>query len=201
MNIAVFVSGNGTNLQAIVDAVKKGEINAKICLVVSDNKKAYALVRAKNAGIETFVLEAKGFETRDVYDKMIMKELEKRNIGLIVLAGFMRLLSEGFVKKYKNKIMNVHPALLPAFKGTHGIQDAFDCGVKVTGITVHFVDELLDHGPIILQEALEIDKNDTVDTLEDKIHKIEHRIYPAAIKLFVEGKLKIEGRKVKFGLD
>ena len=152
MNIAVFVSGNGTNLQAVIDEVKTGRVNAKIALVVSDNDKAYALERAKKAGIETFVLKPKEFgKSREEYDKRIIEELEKRNVGLVVLAGFMRLVSGYFVKKYKNKIINIHPALLPSFKGTHGIKDALDYGVKVTGVTVHFVDEELDHGPIIMQ--------------------------------------------------
>lgn len=199
MNIAVFVSGSGTNLQAIIDAISRGEIKAKIALVVSDNKDAYALVRAKKANIETFVLSAKGFKTREDYDKEIIKELEKRSVRLVVLAGFMRLLSPYFVRQYKNKIMNIHPALLPSFKGTHGIKDAFEYGMEMTGVTVHFVDEELDHGPIILQEAVSIDGDDTLETLEEKIHKVEHGLYPKAIRLFVEGKLKIERRKVSRG--
>lgn len=197
MNIAVFVSGSGTNLQAIIDAVKAGRIKAAIALVVSDNEKAYALTRAKNAGIETFVLKPKDFETREDYDKGIIKELEKRGVELVVLAGFMRLLSSYFVKKYKNRIMNIHPAPLPSFRGTDGIKDALDYGVKVTGPTVHFVDEELDHGPIILQAAVQVDDDDTEESLAQKVHKEEHKIYPEAIRLFVEGKLKIEGRKVR----
>ena len=199
MNIAVFVSGNGTNLEAIIDAISGGEIKAKIALVVSDNKDAYALVRAKKANVETFVLSAKDFKSREDYDKEIIKELEKRSVRLVVLAGFMRLLSPYFVRQYKNKIMNIHPALLPSFKGTHGIKDAFEYGMEMTGVTVHFVDGELDHGPIILQEAVSIDGDDTLETLEEKIHKVEHRLYPKAIRLFVEGKLKIEGRKVSRG--
>ena len=197
MNIAVFVSGSGTNLQAIIDSVKNGTLKAKIALVVSDKEDAYALKRAEDSGIETFVLSSKGFKTREDYDKEVIKELKKKNIGLIVLAGFMRLVSSYFVNEYKNKIINIHPALLPSFKGTHGIKDAFEYGVKKTGVTVHFVDAELDHGPIILQEALKVEESDTLDTLEEKIHKLEHKMYPEAIKLFIEGKLKIEGRKVK----
>ncbi len=199
MNIAVFVSGNGTNLQAIIDAISRGEIKAKIALVASDNKDAYALVRAKKANVETFVLSPKDFKSREDYDRKIIKELEKRSVRLVVLAGFMRLLSPYFVRQYKNKIMNIHPALLPSFKGTHGIKDAFEYGMEMTGVTVHFVDGELDHGPIILQEAVSIDGDDTLETLEEKIHKVEHRLYPKAIRLFVEGKLKIEGRKVSRG--
>ncbi len=197
MNIAVFVSGSGTNLEAIIDAISGGKIKAKIRLVVSDNKDAYALTRAKKADIETFVLSPKGFSSREDYDKEIIKELEKKDIGLIVLAGFTRLVSNHFIKKYKNKILNVHPALLPSFKGTHGIKDAFLYGVKKTGVTVHFVDEELDHGPIILQESVKVEESDTLETLEVKVHKIEHRLYPEAIRLFTKGKLKVENRKVR----
>ncbi|MBL7157986.1 MAG: phosphoribosylglycinamide formyltransferase [Candidatus Omnitrophica bacterium] len=190
MNIAVFVSGNGTNLQAIINAVKKGVIKAKIALVVSNKKDAYALTRAKNECIETFVLDHKKFSSREKYDKEIIKELEKRNINLITLAGFMRLLSPYFIKKYQGKIMNIHPSLLPVFKGTHGIRDAFEAGVKKTGVTVHFVDEELDHGPIIMQKEVSVEKTDTLETLEEKIHKVEHELYPQAIKSVVNGKTK-----------
>ena len=187
MNIAVFASGNGTNLQAIIEAASRGEIKAKVSLVVSDKNGAYALTRAKKAGIETFVLSPKGFKNREDYDREVIKRLKKKNINLIVLAGFMRLVSPYFVKEYRNKILNIHPALLPAFKGTHAIRDAFKAGVKETGVTVHFVDEELDHGPVILQETVAIEKSDTPDTVEEKIHKIEHRLYPKAIQMFVEG--------------
>lgn len=189
MNIAVFVSGNGSNLQAIIDAVSRGEIRAKISLVVCNNKNAFALTRARNAGIECFILSHKGFKARVDYDREITKELEKRDIGLVVLAGFMRLLSSEFVKKYQNRILNIHPSALPSFKGTHAIKDAFESGAKDTGVTVHFVDEELDHGPIVLQETVKIEKNDTLETLEEKIHAVEHRLYPLAVRLFVEGKL------------
>ncbi|MBL7155968.1 MAG: phosphoribosylglycinamide formyltransferase [Candidatus Omnitrophica bacterium] len=197
MNIAIFVSGNGSNLQAIIDSVSKNEIKARLVLAVSDKKEAYALKRAEKAGIETFVLDPGGFNAREDYDREIVKELKKRKVELVVLAGFMRLLSPYFVKEYKNKIMNIHPALLPLFKGTHGIRDAFEAGVKKTGVTVHFVDKKLDHGPVILQESLEIGKKDTLESLEKKIHALEHRMYPKAVKLFVEGKIEIKGQKIK----
>lgn len=197
MNIAVFVSGNGTNLQAIIDAVSRGDIKCDIKLVVSNNKDAYALTRAKKNGIETFVLDHKSFKSREEYDKEIIKQLERKKIDLVVLAGFMRLVSPYFLRKYQNRMINVHPALLPSFKGTHGIKDAFEYGVKVTGVTVHLVDEELDHGPIILQEAVPVKEDDTMETLEEKIHKIEHKLYPRAIGLFADGKIKVEGNKVK----
>jgi phosphoribosylglycinamide formyltransferase-1 len=196
MNIAVLVSGNGTNLQAIIENVDKGYIPAGIAVVLSDEKKAFALERARRAGIETVALDKKDYNTREDFDREIVRHLKKRNVELVVLAGFMRLLSPYFIKEYRNRIMNVHPALLPSFKGSHGIKDAIDHGVKVTGVTVHFVDEHLDNGPIILQKTVEIKEDDTEEILLGRIHKEEHRIYPEAVKLFAEGRLKIEGRKV-----
>ena len=196
MNIAVLCSGSGTNLQAIIDSVKSGYIPAKIALVISDNKDAYALKRAKDAGIETLVLDPKAFKNREELDKEIVRNLKKKDTRLVVLAGFMRLMSPYFVGEYKDRIMNVHPALLPSFKGTHGVRDALLYGVKVTGPTVHLVDDKLDHGPIILQRAVEVKDDDTEETLLDRVHKEEYKIYPEAIKLFVEGKLQIKGRKV-----
>ena len=181
----------------MIDSVRSGYIPAKIALVVSDNKDAFALKRSKSAGIETLVLNAKDFKTREAFDKEIVKNLKKRNVELVVLAGFMRLMSPYFVKEYKNRIMNIHPALLPSCKGTHGVKDAIDYGARVTGATVHFVDEKLDHGPIILQKAVEVRGDDTEETLWERIHGLEREIYPEAIKLFAEGRLKIEGRKVK----
>lgn len=195
-NIAVLVSGNGTNLQAIIDSVNKGYIPARIALVLSDEEKAFALERARKAGIETIVLNKKDYKTREDFDREIVKHLKKRNVELVVLAGFMRLLSPYFIREYRGKIMNIHPALLPSFKGTHGIKDAIDYGAKVTGVTVHFVDEHLDNGPVILQKTVEIKEGDTEEALLERVHKEEHLIYPEAIKLFVESKIKIEGRKV-----
>lgn len=197
INITVLCSGSGTNLQAIIDKVKSGYIPAKIALVASDNKDAFALVRAKSAGIETLVLNAKDFSSRSDFDREIVTNLKKRDVGLVVLAGFMRMISPLFIKEYKARIVNIHPALLPSFKGTHGIKDALEYGVKVTGPTVHFVDEKLDHGPIILQSAVEVKDDDTEETLLERVHKEEYKIYPEAIKLFAEGRLKIEGRRVR----
>ncbi len=197
MNIAALCSGSGTNLQAIIDNVNSGYIKAKIALVLSDRRDAYALERAKKAGVEAICLDPKGFKSREDYDRELVKLLRARDIGLVVLAGFMRLMSHYFVTEYKGKIMNIHPALLPSFKGTHGIRDALEYGAKVTGPTVHFVDEKLDHGPIILQRSVEIKDDDSEETLLERVHKEEHKIYPEAIKLFAEGRLKIEGRRVK----
>jgi len=189
MNIAVMASGTGTNFSAIARAVKKGKIKANLSLLVCDNPKAGVIGRARRAGVKVVLVE-RGDELK------ITQHLEEAKIDLIVLAGFMRLLSAGFVQRYKGRIINIHPALLPSFKGCQAIKDAFDYGVKVTGVTVHFVDEETDHGPIILQKAVEIGELDTLKSLESKIHKIEHQLYPEAIRLFVEAKLRIEDRKV-----
>lgn len=197
MNIAVFASGRGTNLQAIIDAVKRGRIKANLALVVSDNKNAYALKRAGRAKIKTLVIDARNFKTRQDFDQEVSRHLEQERIDLIILAGFMRILSPWFVSKYKNRILNIHPALLPSFKGAHAIQDAFNCGVKITGVTVHFVDKLTDHGPIILQGELKLKEADTLKSLEARIHKLEHKLYPEAIRLFTQGRIKIKGRRVK----
>lgn len=197
MNIAVFASGRGTNFAAINKAVKSGKIKAKLSLLVCDNPRAQVIRRANNAGIKVALIKREDFAAKKDFEMEIARRLQDNKIDLIVLAGFMRLLSPEFTRRYKGRIFNIHPSLLPAFKGTQGIKDAFSYGAKVTGVTVHFVDEELDHGPIILQEPLKIDKKDTFSSLEEKIHKIEHKLYPEAVKLFAEGKLKIEGRSVK----
>lgn len=197
MNIAVFCSGSGSNFQAIAENVKREEVKAKIALMVCDNPAALALERAKKLGIKSLLIERKNFKTKDEFEAEIIKNLEKENIELICLAGYMRLVGPGLLRKYHHKILNIHPAILPSFKGTEGIKEALDCGVKVTGVTVHFVDQEMDHGPIILQQSLEIKDNDTEESLAPRIHEIEHQLYPRAVKLFVDGKLKIEGRKVK----
>ncbi|MFO7929060.1 MAG: phosphoribosylglycinamide formyltransferase [Candidatus Humimicrobiaceae bacterium] len=193
--IATFASGYGSNLQAIIDYFKNSN-NVEIGLVFSNNQGAYALKRAENSKIKKFVLDYHKFDSREEYDREIAKILITERIDLIVLAGYMLLLSDWFVDKFKNKILNIHPSLLPSFKGTNGIKDAFDYGVKITGVTVHFVDKKLDHGPIILQKEVNILSQDSLETLEEKIHKVEHELYPLAIQYYCEGKLKIKGRKV-----
>ena len=197
MNIALFCSGNGTNLQAIIDSRQEGSIKGELRLVVSDVPDCFALTRAKKAGIETFVAERKNFQSKKDFEREILKKLKEQNIGLIALAGFMRMLSADFVNEYKNKILNIHPALLPAFKGAEAIKDAFLYGVKVAGPTVHFVTQDMDEGPIILQSTVAVREDDTIETLSEAIHIEEHKIYPKAIQLFIEGRLKIEGRKVR----
>jgi len=197
MNIAVFASGNGSNFQAIADAIMEGRIKARLELLVCDKPTAYVLERAKSFGVESLLIEKNNFSSKEEYERQILKKLKEKNIGLVVFAGYMKMVGPDILKAYKDKIINIHPALLPCFKGTEGIKDAFDYGVKVTGVTIHFVDEGMDSGPIIMQEAVEIKSNDTQETLSKNIHKVENRIYPEVIRLFVEGRLKIVGRKVE----
>jgi phosphoribosylglycinamide formyltransferase-1 len=197
MNIAVFASGRGTNFSAIAKAVKKGKIKANLALLVCDNPKAAVLAKAKRQGVKVALVKREDSPSKRDFENRIIEHLEAEKIDLIVLAGFMRMLSNEFVQKYNGRIINIHPALLPSFKGEHGIKDAFDYGAKVTGVTVHFVDEKMDHGPIILQAPVKVEEEDTSESLEAKIHKLEHKLYPEAVRLFVEGRLKIEGRKVR----
>ena len=202
LNIAVFCSGEGTNLQAIIEAVQRGDIKARLSLVVSDNKEAPALQRAKKAAVKTIFLDPQEFPSREKFEKELIAYLQEENIGLIVLAGFMRVLSPFFVQKYPNKIFNIHPSLLPAFKGsTNAVRDALNYGVKFSGATVHFVDEKIDNGPIVLQGVVEIEEDDNEESLRQKIHHQEHIIYPLAIKLFAEGRLKVKGRKVRINKE
>lgn len=194
-NFAVFVSGHGGNLQAIIKAVKNKKINASLKLVFSNKQEAYALVRAYKAGIPTLYLNPHDFKSREEYDVAILKELKKHKIDFVVLAGYMRLVSGVFIDAYPNKILNIHPSLIPAFKGAHGIRDAYDYGAKITGVTIHFVVEEMDAGAIIAQMPVKIEDTDSLLALEDKIHKVEHRLYPKVIDLFAKGKIKIKGRK------
>jgi phosphoribosylglycinamide formyltransferase-1 len=196
MNIAVFASGKGTNFSAIIRAVKKGKIKANLALLISDNPHAGAIGRAKRAGVKVILVNREDFPSSGDFESKIIQHLRDEKIDLIVLAGFMRILGPDIIREYKDRILNIHPALLPSFKGALGIKDAWGYGVKVTGVTVHFVDGKTDHGPIILQEAVKIEEGDTLESLEAKIHKVEHRLYPEALKLVIDGKLRIDGRKV-----
>ncbi|MBI5144962.1 MAG: phosphoribosylglycinamide formyltransferase [Candidatus Omnitrophica bacterium] len=197
MNIAVFASGRGTNFSAIARAIKKGKLEANLALLVCDQPNAPVISKAKRAGVKVALVKREDFASIEDFENKIIQHLEENKIDLIVLAGFMRILGPQLVSRYQNKILNIHPALLPAFKGAHAIKDAFDYGAKITGVTVHFVDEKMDHGPIILQQAVKIREVDTLESLEKKIHQVEHKIYPQAIRLVAEGKIRIEARKVK----
>ena len=196
INIGVLASGRGTNLQAIIEAVKEGKIEGRISIVISDNRDAFALKRAKQNNIETEYINFKSFKNREDYDKEIMQCLKEKDIDLVVLAGYMRILSPYFIRTYKNRIINIHPALLPSFPGLHAQRQAVEYGVKISGCTVHFVDEGVDSGPVILQKAVEVKDNDTEESLAERILKEEHQIYPRAIQLFCQGRLIIKGRKV-----
>jgi phosphoribosylglycinamide formyltransferase-1 len=195
--IAVFASGFGSNLQALIDFNEKDDLGGDIALVFSNNPDAQALKRAEKHKIKGLHMDPGKFPSREEFESKILDVLEEENIDLIVLAGYMFLLTPLLISAYKERILNIHPALLPSFKGTHGIKDAYDYGVKISGVTVHFVDEELDNGPIIMQAPVYIDSNDTIESFEKKIHEVEHKIYPLAVKLFCLGKIKIEGRKVQ----
>lgn len=195
-NVAVFVSGSGTNLQAIIDARIEA---ANLAVVVCNKPEAYAIERAKKNNIPIELVNHKDFETREDFEKEIISRLEKYNIELVVLAGFMRVLTPYFVRQFKYRIINLHPALLPSFPGINSAKQALDYGVKFTGCTVHFVDEGVDTGPIIIQAVVSISEEDTEETLLEKIHKEEHRIFPEAVRLLCEGRLRIDGRRVFIG--
>jgi phosphoribosylglycinamide formyltransferase-1 len=194
--IAVFASGSGTNFQAIVDAVASGKLDVIIELLVCDRPQADVVERAKLAGVDAFVFRPKDFASRELYEAEIIAELEARQIDLIVMAGYMRLITDTLVKPYYGKIINVHPSLLPAFPGVNGIRQSFEYGVKLTGVTVHFVDGGLDSGPIIAQQAIEVMAEDTETTLAERIHALEHNLYPQTIALIREGRVRLDERKV-----
>ena len=201
MEIAVLASGNGSNFQAIIDASVRGELpNTNIKLLIVNEKGAYAIERAKKHNIPYYLIESKGKE-RNKFDLEILNTLKENKIDIIVLAGFMRILSPHFVKEYRNKIINIHPSLLPLFPGAHAHRDAIQAGATESGCTVHFVDEGIDTGPIILQESVNIDKEDTEETLAMKVLPLEHRIFPKAIELLSSQKLKINKGKVNIETD
>ncbi|MFW6309385.1 MAG: phosphoribosylglycinamide formyltransferase [bacterium] len=196
INIAVFISGRGTNLQSIIDSVEAGKIPVNLKVVISNNKDAYGLTRAEKAGIETRWVDPDKFNTDKKYEDELLRILEKKEIELVALAGFMRLLTPYFLHNFSGKAMNIHPSLLPSFRGLHAQKQAVDYGVKVSGCTVHFVDEGMDTGPIILQKTVPVYDSDDEDSLADRILEKEHEIYPEAIRLYAEDKLELKGRKV-----
>lgn len=196
LKLGVLASGRGSNLQAIITACEKEEIPAQVAVVISDKPGAYALERARQAGIPGYALEPKTFDSKAAYEQAIVKLLNEADVGLICLAGYMRLVGETLLQAFPCKIMNIHPALLPSFPGLNGQRDALNYGVKISGCTVHFVDEGMDTGPIILQAAVPVLDDDTEETLSARILQQEHRLYPQAVKLFAEGTLEIVGRRV-----
>ena len=194
--IAVLISGGGTNLQAIIDAIAGNRLDAKIEVVLSNRADAFGLVRAKNRGIPTEILDHKAFPSREAYDQAIVDLLRARSVQLVALAGFMRLLSPVLVRAFSNRIMNIHPALLPSFPGLHVQKKALEHGVRFSGCTVHFVNEECDEGPIIIQAVVPVFPDDSEEQLAERILQQEHRIYPRAIQLYAEGRLHVVGRKV-----
>ena len=195
--LGVLCSGRGTNLEAIIDAIKSGQIPATIGVVLTDKPGVKALERAEKAGIPHAVIDRKALAGREAFEEELLAALKKYQVSFVILAGFMRILSPRFVREYPGRILNTHPALLPAFPGAHAHRDVLAYGVKVSGCTIHFVDEGTDSGPIILQAAVLVKEDDTEETLAARVLVEEHRLYPRAIELCVKGKLRIEGRRVK----
>lgn len=194
--VGVLASGRGSNLQALLEACAAPRFPARIAVVVSDREQAPALERAAAAGVPAVFVNPKDFGDRAAWEAAVIAELRARDVGLVCLAGFMRLLSPAFVRAFHGRILNIHPSLLPAFPGLHAQRQALDHGVKVAGATVHVVDEGLDSGPIVLQAAVAVEPGDTEDTLSARILAEEHRLYPAAVRLFAEGRLEMAGRRV-----
>lgn len=197
IKLGVLVSGRGSNLQAIIDNIENGNLSAELTVVISDQPDAYALERARKHNIPGVHVSARGFKgKRDEYDALLVKELQKHNVELVCLAGFMRIITPALLKTFPNRVMNIHPALLPSFPGLHVQKAAIEHGAKFSGCTVHFVDEDMDTGPIISQAVVPILDGDTEDTLSARILKQEHVIYSRAIQLYAEGRLTVEGRRV-----
>ena len=200
LRIGVLASGRGSNLQAIIDAVASGAIQAVIAVVISNKQDAQALARARRRGIADVFLDSKPFasqpDRREAYDRAVLDVLKKHQVDLVVLAGFMRIVTPVLIAAYPNRMMNIHPSLLPAFPGLDVQQKALDWGVKIAGCTVHFVTEGVDEGPIIIQAAVPVLEGDTAESLSARILAEEHRIYPKAVQLFAEGRLRVNGRQV-----
>jgi len=194
--LAVLVSGQGTNLQALIDQIEQGTLSAEISIVISNVKEAFALERAENHGIKTFFLDPRSYSEKGGFDRALIDLLQAEAVDLVCLAGFMRILGKAFIKSFAGKIINIHPSLLPAFPGLHSQRQALEYGVKFTGCTVHFVDEGVDSGPIILQSVVPLYDSDDEETLSRRILEQEHIIYPRAVQLMVENRLTVSARKV-----
>lgn len=201
LNLAVLASGGGTNLQAIIDAVEKGELCAEIKIVISNNSKAFALERARKHNIQALHLSHKQFATPEEFDDRLLAVLKENQIDMILLAGYMKILSPTIIRAYRNKILNIHPALLPHFGGpgmygTHVHEAVIKSGVKISGVTVHIVDEIYDHGAIVMQKAVEVKDNDTPESLAERVLKVEHQTYKEAVQLFAEDRVEIKDNRV-----
>lgn len=191
--IAVFASGSGSNFQAIVDAVQAGKLDVEVGLLVCDRPGAKVVERAAAAGVETFAFRPKEYVSKEAYESEIVMRMREKRIDLVVLAGYMRIISDTLLLPYEGRIVNIHPSLLPSFPGLDAIGQAVAHGVKITGVTVHFVDGGMDTGPIIAQRAVEVAEGDTADTLADKIHPVEHELYPSVIRAIREGRVALSG--------
>ncbi|MFD3261140.1 phosphoribosylglycinamide formyltransferase [Paenibacillus lentus] len=194
--IAVFASGQGSNFQTLIDSSREGTLGAEIVLLVCNKPEAPVVERARRAGVDCFVFERKSYSRREDYEAEIAEELARRGVDLIVLAGYMLLLTPVLVEAYQGRMINIHPSLLPSFPGKDAIGQAWEYGVKLTGVTVHLVDGGMDTGPVIAQKAVEIDPEDTIETLEEKIHSAERDLYPQVVNWFADGKVRIEGRSI-----
>jgi len=194
--LGVLVSGSGTNLQAIIDAIAAGTLDARVAVVISNTGDAYGLERARLAGVPAVHVDPANSENPKGYNREIREVLESHGVELVVMAGYMRLLGAEVLRAFPGAVVNLHPALLPAFPGTTAIREAFEWGVKVTGVTVHFADEEFDRGPILCQEPVVVEETDTLETLEARIHEAEHRLLPHAIGLIASGRVRVEGRRV-----
>ncbi len=197
VKLGILISGSGSNLQSIIDNIEAGTLSAEIKIVISNVGDAYGLTRAKKHGLKTEVIRHENFTSREAFDARLVEVLKENDVELVVLAGFMRVITSTFLQAFPNRIMNIHPALLPSFPGVHVWQKAIDYGVKFSGCTVHFVDQGTDTGPIIIQSVVPVLDDDDADTLAARILRQEHKIYPRAIQLYAEGRLEIQGRIVK----
>ena len=201
VKIGVLISGGGTNLQSLIDHIKSGYIDGEIAVVISNKRDAFGLKRAERENIEGLWVDRLAYDSDEEYNRKIIEELKARDVDLVVLAGYLKVLSKEFIRKYKNRIMNIHPSLIPSFCGSgyYGErvhEEVLKYGVKYTGVTVHFVDEGTDTGPIILQRVVEVKDDDTVESLKERVLKVEHEALPEAVRLYCEGKIKLDGRKV-----
>jgi len=194
--LAVLISGRGSNLQAILDAIARGHLDATVAVVISNRAGAHGLVRAREAGIDAVYLAPASYGDRDSYERAIVEEFRRRDVGLVCLAGYMRLVGPVLLEAYPNRIVNIHPSLLPSFPGLHAQQQALEHGVRVSGATVHLVDGALDAGPIVLQAAVPVLDRDTVDSLSERILIEEHRIYPESLRILLDGRWRVSGRRV-----
>ena len=193
--LGILISGSGTNLQSIIDSIKKGSLKAKIEVVISNVQDAYGLIRAKKEGISAFFVDHRKYKSRKDHEIKLIEILQNHGVDIVILAGYMRVITDYFISQYPNKILNIHPAILPSFKGVDAQKQAIEYGVKLSGATVHFVDEKIDHGPIIIQGVTIVKENDKRDDLAKRILKIEHRIFPQAISWLVEDRIQIQGNK------